>query len=39
MFTTFQAEHEIKFGELPVFETGLEAYKKLLIFDARQIMD
>jgi hypothetical protein len=39
MFKKFQTQHEVKFGELPIFEAGLEAYKKLLVFDADPITD
>ncbi len=39
MFTTFEAAHKAKLGELTVFETGLQAYKELLSFDADRIMN
>jgi hypothetical protein len=39
MFIAFEAEHKSKFGELPVFQTGVKSYKKLLCFDADRIME
>ena len=39
MFIAFEAEHKSKFGELPVFQTGVQSYKKLLCFDADRIME
>ena len=39
MFIAFEAEHKSKFGELPVFKTGVQAYKDLLGFDAVRIME
>jgi hypothetical protein len=39
MFMAFEAEHKSKFGELPVFQTGVQAYKDLLNFDADRIME
>ena len=38
MFTTFEAAHKTKVGEITVFESGLQAYKELLSFDADRIM-
>ena len=39
MFTKFEALHRVKFGEVPVFETGVQGYKELLCFDAKQIAE
>ena len=39
MFTTFEAAHKTKVGEITVFESGLQAYKELLSFDADRIMN
>ena len=39
MFTTFEAVNKTKLGELTIFETGLQAYKELLSFDAERIMN
>ena len=39
MFTTFEAAHKTKVGEITVFESGLQAYKELLSFDTDRIMN
>jgi hypothetical protein len=39
MFSAFEAEFKPKFGELPVFQKGVQAYKELLCFDADLIME
>ena len=34
MFIAFEAAHKAKLGEFAVFESGLQAYKEPLSFDA-----